>query len=202
MKTNSILLSLAIILMIQLSSCSPELIIAEKYYNKHEKVLTTIEKDYKLQYAYKPFAVAFTDKSFRYVSIEIMTDTLKYIYEFEVGESRLNDTLMKYELNQAAVHQLINNMRTVKCIWINMLDYYVEEHKNALVFIAIRPLEMNNPFTNKKYYILTFFNKQQYFDKEGNLLARNKHKRKREVNGDFVRRINDKVCYTISDRFR
>ena len=202
MKTNPLLMVLSAILIVQLCSCSPALYIAEKYYNQHEKVLVAIEKNYKMQYASKPFAIAFSDNSFNFISVEIITDTIKYIYEFEVGECRLNDTLKKYKLNQIAVHQLIDNMRLVKCIWINMLDYYVEEQKNELVFIAIRPIGMNNPFTNKKYYILTFFSKQQYFDKEGNLLARNKHKRRREVNGDFVRRINDKVCYTISDRFR
>ena len=202
MKTSPLLLLVITILLIQLCSCSPAFHIAEQYYTKHEKVLIAIEKDYKALYTHKQFAIAFTDNSFNFISVEIITDTIKYIYEFEVGESRLNDTLKKYKFDPIAVHQLIENMRLVKCIWINMLDYYVDEQKNDLVFIAIKPIGMNNPFTNKKYYILTFFSKQQYFDKDGNLLARNKHKRMREVNGDIVRRINDKVCYTISDRFR
>jgi len=202
MKTNLLLQLVITILLIQLCSCSPALHIAEQYYTKHERVLIAIEKDYKALYTHKQFAIAFTDNTFNFISVEIITDTIKYIYEFEVEEIRLNDTLKKYKFDPVAVHQLIENMRLVKCIWINMLDYYVDVQKNDLVFIAIKPLGMNNPFTNKKYYILTFFSKQQYFDNDCKLLARNKHKRMREVNGDIVRRINDKVCYTISDRFR
>ena len=202
MKTNPSLLMAYMILIFLLCSCNPALHIAKQYYTKHEKILSAIEKDYKTQYQRTPFAVAFTDNSFRYISLEIITDSIKYIDEFEVGENRFNDTMTKYAMDMHAVHNLIDKMRAVKCIWINMLDYYVEEQKNAMVFIAIKPLGMTNPFTNKKYYILTFFSKPQSFDKDGDLLARKKHRRKREVNGDVVRRINDKVCYTISDRFR
>ena len=202
MKTKLPIPLTGLIIYLFFCSCNPAMHIAEQYYNQHEMILTTIEKEYKALYAHNAVAISFTDNSFKYISIEIITDTIKYIDEFDVTESRLNDTLIKYNLDYIAIHHLIDNMRIVKCIWINMLDYYIAEEKNTLVFIAIRPLGMNNPFTNNKYYILTFFSKQQYFDKEGTLLARNKHKRQREINGDIFRRINDKVCYTISDRFR
>ena len=202
MKTKRPILLTGLLMYLFLCSCNPALHIAKQFYNQHEMILNTIEKEYKALYDQTPVAISFTDNTFNFISVEIITDTIKYIYEFGVEESKLNDTLKKYNIDYAAIHHLIDNMRNVKCIWINMLDYYILEEKNELVFIAIRPLGMNNPFTNKKYYILTFFNKQQFFDKEGNLLARNKHKRQREINGDIFRRINDKVCYTISDRFR
>jgi len=58
------------------------------------------------------------------------------------------------------------------------------------------------PFKNAKYYILTYFQQPQYFDSEGQLLERRKLRRLRKINGDIFKRINDKVCYTVSVKFR
>ena len=57
-------------------------------------------------------------------------------------------------------------------------------------------------FVNKKYYILTYFQQPQYFDSEGRLLVGRRRRHIRKINGDVYHRINDRVCYTISDRFR
>jgi hypothetical protein len=136
------------------------------------------------------------------VSIEIITDTLKYIYEFGIDESRLKDTLAKYDLNEKGVMDLIKQMRSIHCTWINNLDYYVDEQKSSLIFISMRPVALSRPFTNKKYYILTYFSQPQYFDSEGKLLVKRQRKRVRKINNEVFWRINDKVCYTISGRFR
>ena len=202
MKSKQLSILFLSLFMVLLFSCRSITKITQHYYTQNEKVLISIEKDYKAMYLLKPFAIEFTDNTFNYISIEIITDTIKYIYEFNIEERRLSDTLNKYRLDPESIYKLINNMRLVKCIWINQLDYYIDEQKNALIFMAVKPVGVSNPFTNKKYYILSYFSKPQYFDTEGNLLARKKDKKLREINGDIFRRINNKVCYTISDRFR
>ena len=93
-------------------------------------------------------------------------------------------------------------MRSIHCIWINNLDYYTNNQKNYLVFISIRPVAVHLPFTYEKYFILTFYAQPQYFDSEGRLLANRRLRKLRKINGETFRRINDKVCYTISERFR
>jgi len=201
-KSNYHIILNCLVLSILLFGCNPTSKLVQEYYSKHDNLLNKIEKDYKVLYEQNPLAIEFTDQSFNYISIEIITDAIKYIYEFGIKDERLKDTLLKYKINPLKVSELINNMRDLKCIWINMLDYYVEEQKNMLVFIAIRPVTMNSPFINRKYYILTYFSKLQYFDKDGNLLAKRKQKRLRQINGDLFQRINDKVCFTISERFR
>ena len=150
----------------------------------------------------KPFAIEFTDRSFGRVSLELVTDTLTYIYEYQVGEPRLQDTLLKYGYDTTAVSWLIQNMRSRECTWIDNLDYYSETNKHSLIYISLWPRAFNSPFVNKKYYILTYFQQPQYFDSEGRLLVGRRLKHIRKINGDVYHRINDKVCYTISDRFR
>lgn len=173
-----------------------------KYYSQNRLILDSIQDSYKDQYRQRPFSIQFTDKSFNNISIEILTDTFKYIYEFIVSENRMKDTLAKYNLSVPGIHKLISQMASIHCTWINNLDYYVANRKESLVFMSIRAKSFNYPFTNKKYYILTYFLQPQYYDAEGRLLDRGYRKKIRKINEDVFKRITNKVAYTISDRFR
>lgn len=173
-----------------------------KYYSQNRLILDSIQHSYKDQYRQTPFSIQFTDKSFNNISIEILTDTFKYIYEFIVSENRMKDTLAKYNLSVPGINELISQMASIHCTWINNLDYYVANRKESLVFMSIRAKSFNYPFTNKKYYILTYFLQPQYYDAEGRLLDRRYRKKIRKINEDVFKRITNKVAYTISDRFR
>ncbi|HQY13032.1 MAG TPA: hypothetical protein PK133_12495 [Ferruginibacter sp.] len=182
-------------------SCSPKNI-STKYYYQNEKVLDRIEERYKQLYRQMPFTIGFTDRWFKTVSVEIITDSLSYIYEFEANESRLADTLAKYHPSPAKVVELIGQMQSIRCTWIRNLDYYVDEKKNSLIFMSIKPVALKAPFSYNKYYVLTYFQQPQYFDSEGRLLDKRRLRRLRKINGEIFKRINDKVCYTISGNFR
>lgn len=172
------------------------------YYHKHKQTLDSIDESYKKAYQERAFSIEFTDRPFNHVSLELVTDTLTYIYEFGVDEKRMQDTLRKYQFDAPAINALITRMRSVNCTWVNNLDYYTGEKKQSLIYISLWPRIFNSPFVNKKYYILTYFSVPQYFDSEGNLLVRRRLKRIRKINGDTFKKINDRVCYTLSDRFR
>jgi len=172
------------------------------YYHKNRPVLDSIERNYKAAYREKPFSIEFTERSFNRVSLELMTDSLKYIYEFSLGEGRMRDTLLKYGFDDHAISMLIGQMRSVHCAWINNLDYYVNEEKRWLVYISIWPRALNFPFVNKRYNILAYFSQPQYFDDRGRLLTGRRMRRVRKINAEVFKRINDTVCYTLSDRFR
>ncbi len=184
-----------------LFSCSG-IKITSQYYFEHEKVLDQVESTYRTLYQGKPFSLAFTDKLFRTVSLEIITDTLTYIYDFNVEEKRLNDTAAKYHLDSAGLNKLIGYMRSIHCTWVNNFDYYVDEKKNSLIFISIKPVLFHSAFSYKKYYILTYYSQPQHFDPQGRLLDKRKMRKLRKINGEIFYRINDKVCYTISGLFR
>lgn len=185
-----------------LGSCASKKSITSSYYFKNEKTLSLIEQSYKELNRQRHFSVEFIDRSFNYISLEILTDSIKYIYEFEINEQRLQDTLIKYHLPKKEVTELILHMRSIKCLWINSLDYYTNNQKNNMVFLSIRPISFKLPFTYEKYFILTFYTQKQYFDSEGGLLTNRRIRKLRKINGETFQRINDKVCYTVSERFR
>ena len=185
-----------------LCSCTSMKVFTTNYFRENEKTLTAIEQSYRNLYQQKQFSVAFTNRSFNNISFEIITDSIKLIYEFEVTETRLQDTLLKYGFPVQDVTGLITQMRSVKCIWINNLDYYTNFQKKTLVYMSFRPVTFRLPFNNKKYYTLTFYSQPQYFDNEGRLFANRQLRKLRKINEEIFRRINDRVCYTISERFR
>jgi hypothetical protein len=188
-------------IMILLYSCSAKNI-SSNYYYEHEKVLEKIEQMYKELYLQKPFNIAFTDKAFRTVTVDIITDTLTYIYEFALHEPRLTDTLLKYNLSATAIPRLIDLMQSIRCTWVDNFDYYVDDQKRSLILISIKPVAIHSLFSYKKYYILTFYSQPQHFDEDGRLLDKRQLRRLRKINGEVFYRINDKVCYTVSGQFR
>ncbi len=201
--SNKIFFILLFNIVLILSSCSSSKNISTNYYHTNKKVLNGIESSYKALYSQKQFALLFTDKTFEKISIDIITDSLKYVYVFGLNEkARMNDTLIKYGLNVSGTGKLIQQMKSIRCTWINNLDYYVNGTKNSMIFMSIRQLSLNLPFIPLKYYILTYFTTQQYFDEDGRLLDGRKLKSLRKINGDIFMRINDMVCYTVSNSFR
>jgi hypothetical protein len=185
-----------------LCSCGTPRSISTKYYERHEPELDKIEVMYKELYKLKPFSLQFTNKKFDEVAIEIMTDSIKYVYTVGINEPRLNDTLRKYGMNVKGTADLIRRMKSIKCTWINNLDYNSETGIQSLVFMSIRQVSANLPFVPPKYYILAYFNKPQYYDSEGRLLTGRRLRKTSKINGDVFWRINDKVSYTVSSSFR
>lgn len=183
-------------------SCSSAKNFTSKYYYQNEQALNKIEQSYKALYEQTPFNLVFTDKQFLTLTVEIKTDTLTYIYQFESNEPRLTDTLIKYHLNATRISELIRQMKSIRCIWINNLDYYVDNKKKSLVFMSIKPAPSRSPFAYTKYYILSYFEQPQYFDNKGRLLVKRKLRKIHMINGDIFRRINDRICYTVSGRYR
>ena len=182
-------------------SCSPKNI-STRYYFQNKKTLDKIETSYKQLYQQAPFNVGFTDREFKTLSLEIITDTLSFIYEFSLHEPRLKDTLFAYHLNAPAIIELINQLHSIRCAWIDRSDYYVDEKKHSLIFMSIKPVALKRPFAYSKYYVLTYFEQPQYFDSQGRLLNKRKLNELRKINGEIFKRINNKVCYTISGKFR
>jgi hypothetical protein len=184
------------------ATCSCTSLNITNYYRHHHYTLDGMEEVYQKAYRAKPFSIEFTDRSFDQVSLELKTDTLTYIYEFPVNATRLKDTLLKYGYDTAAINNLIVNMRSMECTWINNLDYYTDTTRRSLIYISLWPRKFNSPFVNRKYYILTYFAQPQYFDADGNLMTGRRLRRIRKINGETFRKINTKVCYAVSAQFR
>lgn len=201
MNSKGIYISLLCGIVLLLASCAATNM--ANFYNEHKPTLDSIKESYARQYATTtPFSIAFSNKNFNSFSIEISTDTIKYIYDFNIGEGRLVDTLTKYKLSPKGIDSLVRQMSSIRCIWINNQDYYVNNNYHSAVYMSIRPRALSLPFAYKKYEILAYFNRPQVFNEKGILMDGRRRKTIRKLNNNTFHKITDRVCYTVSSLYR
>jgi hypothetical protein len=190
--------------LISLSSCTVSKTYPIEYYEQHKTTMAEMQDLYNKATRQKLLAIAFYDLDFNDISLELKTDTVRYIYDFYYGEKRINDSLFKFGYDTSLVQQLIKDMRMIGCSWINTLDYYVDGNKKLLLFMSapVKQFSLIPVLQKRKYYLFNFYAQPQYYDEQGRLLDKRTVRRLRKVNSEVFRRITDKVCYTVSGKFR
>lgn len=185
-------------------SCTVSKTYPKEYYEQNRAMMHEMEAQYDKITKQKLIAVAFYDLDFNDLSIEMKTDTVRYIYDFKYGEKRISDSLLKFGYDTTLTLQLINNMRAIGCSWINTLDYYTDGNKKLLLFMSapVKQFSLIPVLQKRKYYLFHFYEQPQYYDEEGRLLEKRKLRQLRKINSEVFWRINDKVCYTVSGKFR
>ena len=183
------------------ASCSTK-IISTNIYQEQKENLDDIERRYEKLNPANQFSLAFTDKEFNIVSLEMITDTLTRIYEFNVNEQRLADTLLKYNYDTAGIFYLIRIMQETKVTWINSFDYYVNDQPQQLIILSLKPVTIRYIFSPPKYVALAYFRTTQFFDEKGRLLDSRRTKQVRKIKGQVFYKITDRICYTITDKYR
>jgi hypothetical protein len=183
------------------ASCSTK-IISTNYYQEKKGTVDSIESRYEKLNARKPFAIAFTDKKLNIISLEMISDSLTRIYEFNLGEQRLRDTLLKFNYDTAGIYYLIRKMQQTKVTWINNVDYYVNDQPQQLIYLSIKPVTIRYLFSPPKYIALGYFRTAQSFDEKGRLLDNRRTKKVRKIKGQVFYKITDRICYTVTDKYR
>jgi len=183
------------------ASCSTK-IISTNIYQEQKENLDNIERRYEKLNPSNHFSLAFTDKKFTIVSLEMITDTLTRIYEFNVNEQRLTDTLLKYDYDTSGIYYLIRKMQQSKVTWINSFDYYVNDQPQQLIILSLKPVTIRYIFSPPKYVALAYFRTTQFFDEKGRLLDSRRTKQVRKIKGQVFYKITDRICYTITDKYR
>ena len=183
-------------------SCSYSRKFTQTYYRENESTLLSIRDKFKDIYDKNPFSLEIKGTKLKSIGLEIHTDSIKYIYSFGMDEPFLFDTLHKYQFDVKAMSELINDMQKTHCTWITNLDYYENREKKFLVFISVRDKKLNAFLRSEKYFTLVFFKQPQSFDDKGRLLDMDDLKTIRLINGGVFRKINDKVGYALTGKYR
>lgn len=183
-------------------SCSYSKEFTQNYYKEHEATIQSIKTRYKQLYDERPFSLELKDKDLGQLGLEIHTDTVKYIYTFKTDEPYLLDTLDKYQFNVKAISELINDMQKAHCTWITNLDYYEKRQRKYLVFISVRDRKLTAFLRPEKYFTLAIFDQPQLYDERDRLLDSEDRKRNRLINGVVFRKINDRVSYALTGKYR
>ncbi len=173
-----------------------------RYYNEHEEKLGQLQEQYKKLNPERPFSVVFLDRKFNNISLEINSDTFRYIYHFGIHEARLLDTLDKFRFNTLEVMNLISAMRDLQCNWIDRMNYYPNKTKKQVVYLSIRNPNLRSFLKRERYLSIIYFDNVQSHDANGVLLHSPADKDPGEINGQVFWRLRDKVYFTLASYFR
>lgn len=202
MKMNFVSYCLLGILTLQLISCSTAKSISKEYFIDNQPQFYEVKDHFQKLYQEKEFAIAFTDRNFNEIGFEILTDSIKYLYYFEVNGSNFSDTLQKYGYNVHEIMELLVELKNLNCTWISNLAYYEHYQKMNLVLMSFRNSVGKAKLKRQRYCVLAFFDKPQPADEKGIFLDRSNRKRQREIMGYQLYKINDRLGYAITKKFR
>ncbi len=202
-KIRSLHIILAILLWATLQQgCSYSLEFTGNYYERNQPTLENIRDRYERLYSQQPFNLDLKNKELTRIGIELMTDTMKYIYNFTLDDLSFVDTLVKYKLDVVEMSKLIRDMQTVQATWISKLDYFVNREQKYLIFMSVRHRKLKGLLKPERYFTLAFFSNPQLYDRRGRLLDKDDQKTHRRINGEIFRRLNDRLFYAVMDRYR
>ena len=201
MKPNVYHIILFVLLSL-LVSCTYSKKFTHTYYQENEATLQSIRERFIQLYEKNAFSLELKDKYLNRIGLEIHTDNIKYIYNFRLDEPYLLDTLHKYQFDVKAMIDLIIDMQKAHCTWITNLDYYEKRQKKFLVFISVRDKQLTAFLKPEKYFTLAFFDQPQPYDEKERLLDKEDLTKNRLINGAVFRKVNDKVSYALTGKYR
>ncbi|WP_300597994.1 hypothetical protein [Niabella sp.] len=185
-----------------LASCAYPKNFTTDFYAQNETKLEAIKNDFSQLYTEHPFSILFEEKSFSQITFEFNEDSIKYIYHFNIHQPAFTDSLVAHHYNAPAVKKLVDDMRAIQCTWIANVDYYEGFQSRKLVQMSVRNKALNNKLKGESYCILVFFEAPQPFNNKGIFLDRSDRKRRRQINGNLLKRVNDKVGFAITKQYR
>ena len=143
---TSILLTLAIV-----QSCSPERKSAS-YYQENKKAINELKNEYDALYRQQAFSAGFTDKAFKYYVMQIITDTLRAIYNSEKRKDELWQNVLQFHYDTVALKKMAAMMKKIKCLWVGKTDHYFGEKREVFTYISFQSAD--KAFRENKYYVL------------------------------------------------
>jgi hypothetical protein len=179
-----------LIMLVGMLSCTTARKGAE-YYHENEKAINEAIANYDSLYAHQPLSVGFTDKSFKYFMMEVITDTVRYAYDSEKSEARLYETISKFSYDTSLLRKLSVKMRGIECLWLDKAFFYLDGKKETVTFLSFRSIPVNKPFVENKFYVLLFLPRPI-----NELQVRARVKRGK------IEKISDRVYFGITNRFR
>ena len=132
-------------------SCSPERKSAS-YYHENKEEISELKNEYDTLYRQQAFSAGFTDKTFKYYVMQIITDTLRAIYNSEKRKDELWQNVLRFHYDTVALKKMAAMMKKIKCLWVGKTDHYFGEKREVFTYISFQSAD--KAFRENKYYVL------------------------------------------------
>ena len=162
------------------------------YYFQNKDQITMILKLYEQLYAQQPFSGGYSDKSYKYITMEVVTDTVRYVFSNKGdNKTKLFETVKRYNYDTTKLKELSERLKAIKALWLSKATFNVNGKKETVTFLSFKSVLVEKPFVENKYYILLF--------PPGPV--KDAESRPKIKKGDIVK-INDSVYFMIGSKFK
>jgi hypothetical protein len=162
-----------------------------KYYVQHEAEIQQMLSLYRQLYRHQPFTIGFSNRDFRYVGVDIITDTVRYAINNEESLELFREAITGFHYDTSALFTLYRKMYAIKCIWMGTADLFYDGREEIATFLSFRSVLLGNPFLDRKYYNLVIFDPAFINPRTDSLIRQ-----------QGFTRIKDEVYFKIMGRFR
>lgn len=162
-----------------------------KYYVQHEAEIREMLSLYRQLYSHQPFTIGFSNRDFRYVGMDIITDTVRYAINNEQSLELFREAINGFHYDTAALLTLYRKMHAIKCIWMGTADLFYDGREEIVTFLSFRSVLFGNPFLDRKYYNLVIFDPAFVNPRTDSMFR-----------AQGFNRVKDEVYFKIMGRFR
>jgi hypothetical protein len=173
-----------------ITGCKAPEKLSKKYYLSHSNELNQINSAYNKLYKTCPFILNFTDTRFRHNSIEISTDSVRYIYNTSIMNFSIADSIKKFGLSYKAIKSLGESMVRTRCISVARHSFYEGGQEFSANFLFFKQAKAGM-FKESRYHVIIFFNE-----------VLNPSIIKTFTEKQDLQQLGDNVFYTVSNRFK
>lgn len=163
----------------------------ESFYRQNASSIDSMVNKFEEMYAQRPFSIGFTDRSFQHFSMEVYTDSVRYIYNTSLSNGMEWHQAVCCQYDSARLIDIALHLDRLKCLWIGKTSFYKNGVKEWITFLSFRQLKKGTIFSPEKYVVLLFPPK-----KEGAIVNST-----RLQEGD-IKQVGNNVFLTLGNGFR
>lgn len=128
-----------------------------KYYFQHEEKINGILENYTELYKQQAFNLGFSDRDYSHIGMDIITDTIRYAIDNQLRSTVIKEAVTAFGYDTLKMRKLYMDMYDIRCIWLGRDDIYRQGQKSMVTYLSFRSVAFGNPFLDRKYYTLVFF---------------------------------------------
>jgi hypothetical protein len=163
----------------------------ESFYRQNVSSFDSLVTRFEEMYAQRPCAIGFTDLSFQHFSMEVYSDSVRYIYNTSLSNGASLHEAVGFQYDSARLTDFALHLYRLKGLWMGKTSFYKDGEKQVVTFLSFRQVKKGKLFTPERYVILLFPGKEM------EALAQSQR-----VQSGTLKQIGNHVFITIGSGFR
>ena len=163
----------------------------ESFYRQNASSIDSLVSRFEELYAQRPCSIGFTDLSFKHFSLEVYSDSVRYIYNTSLRNGEALHEAVGFQYDSARLNDFALHLYRLKGLWMGKTSFYKDGEREVVTFLSFRQVNKGKLFAQAQYVILLFPGKEM------EALAQS-----RRVQSGTLKQIGSHVFMTIGSGFR